>query len=309
MQVDAASCDGPLEIACPPKVNLYLRIVRKRDDGFHELETVFQSVGGGDLLRAAACDRLLLECDDPAIPVDDRNLVLRAAILLRARYPSAERLGAEMRLSKRTPVGAGMGGGSVDGAGALVLLSRLWGVTPSEGEYAEMAAALGSDVPFFLKGGAALARGRGEILESLPAPSIWLVLLKPPVSVRTAWAYGRWRPELCGGATVEEFSTALESGDPGPVAAAMRNDLEPGVMAGVPEVSAAAEWLRRQDLLGIRMTGSGSVVFGIARNREQACGVASRVGAPGRLWAAPALSASEAALTPRSASAVSSPAR
>ena len=287
-----------MKIACPPKVNLYLRVVRRREDGYHELETVFQSVGGGDTLYGAPAADLSLRCDDPRIPVDERNLVLRAAQLLRERSPAAGTRGAALALLKRTPVGAGMGGGSVDGAAALVLLSRLWGLSPSREALAEAAADLGSDVPFFLQGGTALARGRGEQLSPLPAPPLWLVLLKPPVSVSTPWAYRQWRPETCGGPGLDEFLQALESGDPAAVAATLRNDLEPGVAAGVPEIAAAREWLRRQGLPGVRMTGSGSVVFGVARDREQALEVAARREAPGRLWAAPCLTAAEAALLP-----------
>lgn len=288
---------GTYGVACPPKVNLYLRIVRRRPDCYHELETVFQSVGGGDTLRGAAAETLSLHCDEPGIPTDASNLVLKAALALRRRFPRAER-GARLELTKRTPAGAGMGGGSVDGAAALVLLARLWELSPSAEELAELAAGLGSDVPFFLHGGTALARGRGEQLEPLPTTPLWLVLLKPPVHVSTPWAYRQWEASACGGPTVEEFTEALAAGEPRAVAAALRNDLEPGVLAGVPEIGAARDWLERQDLLGVRMTGSGSVVFGIARDAAQARAVAARAGAPGLLWAAPALTAEAAALRP-----------
>jgi 4-diphosphocytidyl-2-C-methyl-D-erythritol kinase len=283
-------------LECFPKVNLYLRIVRRREDGFHELETVFQSVGGGDTLAVAPAESVSLECSDPELPTDERNLVVRAARLLQERYPDAGRQGAALTLLKRTPMGAGMGGGSVDAAAALVLLSRLWGLSPTREEMARLAAALGSDVPFFLWGGTALARGRGEKLEPLPTAPLWLVLLRPPVSVSTPWAYRQWRPEACEGPGVEAFIHALHHGDPRKVAAALRNDLEPGVAAGVPQIAAARQWLLEQGLPGARMTGSGSVVFGVAEDESHAREIAARPGAPGLLWAAPCLSASEAAL-------------
>jgi 4-diphosphocytidyl-2-C-methyl-D-erythritol kinase len=289
-----------LRVECPPKINLYLRIVRRREDGFHELETVFQSVGGGDTLSGSPSGELNLRCSDPELPVDDRNLVLRAAQALRERFPAARDRGALLDLVKRTPMGAGMGGGSVDGAAALVLLSQLWHLPITAAELHEMAAALGSDVPFFLHGGTALARGRGEVLEPLPTAPLWLVLLRPPVAVSTPWAYRQWRPEACGGTTVEEFARVLAGGDPAEVAAALRNDLEPGVASGVPEIAAARAWLLDQGVLGARMTGSGSVVFGIARDEAHAREVASRPSAPGHVWAAPCLTAAEAALVPRS---------
>lgn len=289
------------EIACPPKLNLFLRIVRRREDGYHELETVFQSVGGGDTLRAETAEELTLRCSEPGIPTDHTNLVMKAALALRERFPEAASRGALLELEKRTPAGAGMGGGSVDGAAALVLLSRLWGLNASQDELAELAAGLGSDVPFFLHGGTALARGRGEQLSPLPTPPLWFVLLRPDVHVATPWAYRQWTAAACGGPSVEEFAAALATGDPCVVASLLRNDLEPGVAAGVPEIAAAKGWLEGQDLLGVRMTGSGSVVFGIARDEKQARVVAARDGAPGRLWAAPALNGQQAALSPQPA--------
>jgi 4-diphosphocytidyl-2-C-methyl-D-erythritol kinase len=289
------------EIACPPKLNLYLRIVRRREDGYHELETVFQSVGGGDTLRAEPAEELTLRCNEPGIPTDHTNLVMKAALALRERFQEAASRGALVELEKRTPAGAGMGGGSVDGAAALVLLSRIWGLNPGREVLAELAAGLGSDVPFFLHGGTALARGRGEQLSPLSTPPLWYVLLRPDVHVSTPWAYRQWSADACGGPSVEEFSAALSTGDPRAVASLLRNDLEPGVAAGVPEIAAAKGWLEAQGLLGVRMTGSGSVVFGIARDEEQARAVAARAGAPGLLWAAPALNAQQAALSPRPA--------
>lgn len=286
---------GARLIHCPPKLNLYLRIVRRREDGFHELETVFQSVGGGDVLTGTPAPELIFRCDWPDVPQDESNLVVRAARLLQ-RYPGAAGKGCDLSLLKRTPMGAGMGGGSVDAAAALVLLNELWGLNLPAGDLAELAAELGSDVPFFLHGGTALGGGRGEKLEPLPTPSLWLVLLRPDVSVNTGWAYGQWKAAGCGGASLEEFTAALASGDPQQVAGTLRNDLEPGVAASVPEIAAAREWLLEQGTLGARMTGSGSVVFGIARDEAHAAEVASRPHAPGRIWTARCLTAEEARL-------------
>jgi len=286
-----------IRIECPPKINLYLRIVRRREDGFHELETVFQSVGGGDTLFGAPADALTLYCSDPEVPSDERNLVVKAALRLREQFPEARELGAALRLTKRTPSGAGMGGGSVDAAAALVLLSRLWGLSPSDDTLHELAAVLGSDVPFFLTGGTAAAGGRGEVLTPARTARLWLVLLRPPLAVSTPWAFRQWRPDACDGPGLDEFLDVLAGGDPQQVAAALRNDLEPGVSAGVPEIGAARHWLLEQGVLGARMTGSGSVVFGIARDEAHARDIAGREGAPGIVWAARCLDAQEAALT------------
>lgn len=287
-----------MRIDCPPKVNLYLRVVRRREDGYHELETVFQSIDGGDTLLACPAAALSLSCSDPELPTDERNLALRAALALRARCPAAANRGAALTLIKRVPVGSGLGGGSADAAGALRLLHRLWESPLPPSVLREIAAELGSDVPFFLLGGTAVARGRGEQLEPvlLPPgrPPLWLVLLTPPVRIATPWAYAHWRPEAAGGPDLETFLAALASGEPERIAATLRNDLEPGVAAAVPEIAAARRWLLEQGLPGARMTGSGSAVFGIARDEAQAREVASRSGAPGALRPARCLTAAEA---------------
>lgn len=287
---------GELRVECPPKVNLYLRIVRRREDGFHELETLFQSVSGGDTLTGHALDRLSFRCDAPGIPLDERNLVVRAAHLLRDEAVGRKKAGAGLALVKRTPMGAGMGGGSVDAAAALVLLNTLWELGLSRERLAELAAQLGSDVPFFLHGGTAVGGGRGEELTGVRTAPLWLVLVRPEVSVNTGWAYGRWRPELCGGPELPEFVAALERGEPREIAGLLRNDLEPGVAAEVPEIAAAREWLLARGALGARMTGSGSVVFGIAQDPEHARRIAAAGGAPGRAWVVRCLSREEAEL-------------
>jgi 4-diphosphocytidyl-2-C-methyl-D-erythritol kinase len=286
-----------LRIDCPPKINLYLRVVRRREDGYHELETVFQSVSGGDILYAAPAGGLSLECDRHDLSTGPDNLVMRAAVLLQEWFPEARDKGAALTLHKRTPMGAGMGGGSVDGAAALVLLSRLWELSPRRDQLAAIAAELGSDVPFFLHGGTALGRGRGEKLETLPTPDLSLVLVRPEVNVNTGWAYGQWRPEACAGPTVEEFGAALEANDPKRIAGSLRNDLEPGVVAAEPEIAAARDWLLSQGVLGARMTGSGSVVFGIARDEDHAAAIAGRSGAPGQVWTARGLPSSGLEIT------------
>jgi len=295
------------QIACPPKINFYLRIVRKRDDGYHELETVFQSVDGGDTLIGHVAEEMTLTCTDPTIPVDDRNLIYRAWHELEYRYPAARNKAAALHLVKRTPAGAGMGGGSVDAAAALVLLSHLWDLRPSQDELVELGASVGSDVPFFFVGGTATAGGRGEVLTPVATAPLWLVLLRPAVSVSTPWAFRRWRSEACGGPDMDEFVRVLATGDPQRVADALRNDLEPGVIAEVPEIAAAREWLLAQGVLGARMTGSGSVVFGIARDAAHAQEIAGRPGAPGTVWAARCLNAQEAALVVRPCGAASQP--
>src|SRR5262245_50664975 len=150
----------PFTLRVPAKVNLFLRVVTRRPDGYHEVETVLQSIGLYDELEFAPAPAWELACDRPEVPLDDTNLVTRAAAALRGRCdvpagaPSGQ--GARVTIRKRIPVGAGLGGGSADAAAALAGLARLWGLAVTRETLAELAAALGSDVPFFLDGGAAL---------------------------------------------------------------------------------------------------------------------------------------------------------
>src|SRR5207244_13614078 len=136
---------------------------------------------------------------------------------------------------------------------------------------ASLAAAVGADGPFCLEGGTALARGRGERLTPVSAPPpLWLVLVKPPFSVSTPWAYRAWRPGACAGPSLDEFLAALQTGDPAAIARHLRNDLEPGVITSHPEIAALRDRLLELGALGARMTGSGSAVFGITPGESEA---------------------------------------
>ncbi|MHC4593294.1 MAG: 4-(cytidine 5'-diphospho)-2-C-methyl-D-erythritol kinase, partial [Planctomycetota bacterium] len=157
-----------LKVRAPSKINLYLEVLGQRPDGFHEIRTVMQAVSLCDELSFSARSdgQVVLSCSSPDLPLDDRNLIVRAARLLKGRY-GTER-GASVELHKRIPVGGGLGGGSADCAVTLLALNRLWGLGAPLDELAETATELGSDVPFFLWGGTALCEGRGERVSPLP---------------------------------------------------------------------------------------------------------------------------------------------
>jgi len=176
------------------KTNLRLEVFGKRADGFHEIDTVFQTIDLTDRLEVTgALEGVRLECSEPSIPSDARNLVVRAAEALRSRYGVSA--GARIRLEKNIPAGGGLGGGSSDAAVALLLLARLWEVPADVAALSAIGAELGSDVPFFFTGGTARGRGRGEIVEPLPdPPARALVLVIPPFPISTADVYSRWRP-------------------------------------------------------------------------------------------------------------------
>jgi len=190
-----------LTVTAPAKVNLHLEVLGLRSDGFHELAMVMQSIDLADSLQFTntADAQITLRCDDSSLSTGADNLVLKAAELLRARSGFNE-LGVSMYLEKRIPIGAGLAGGSSDGAAALVGLNALWGLGYTAEALESMAAELGSDMPFCVAGGTQLCFGRGELLEPVPptAEGLAVLLVKDPlVSVSTPWAYQRCK-ELKG---------------------------------------------------------------------------------------------------------------
>src|SRR6266403_3429037 len=201
------------------KVNLILEVLGKRDDGYHELVTVMQAVDLSD--RITREDAAVLElASGPGVPADGRNLALRAATAL--REAAGVTRGARITLDKRIPVAAGLGGGSADAAAVLLGLNRLWRLRWPVARLDEVATGLGMDVPFFLRGGTALATGRGERLAPLGSTSLGLVLVNPKFAVSTAEMYGRVTPALyTDGARARDAAKALRTHGPGRVAASL----------------------------------------------------------------------------------------
>ena len=157
-----------LRAFCPAKVNLGLNVLGRRSDGFHEIVTIFQTIDLCDVLEGEAADEVSLHVSDRSIPAGESNLVLKAARLLGTRVPGARGRGARLALHKEIPVESGLGGGSSNAAGALMLLNELWALQLGLAELTPLAEELGSDVPFFLSGGTALGTGRGDRIELLP---------------------------------------------------------------------------------------------------------------------------------------------
>ena len=260
-----------LTVTAPAKINLHLRIVGLRSDGYHELRTLFQSIDLADEVSAESAPDGVLELrvePQGRVTSGEDNLVLRAASLLRKRNRAAG--GARIRLDKRIPVGAGLGGGSADAAAALVLLDDLWHLGLGMEVLTKIACELGSDVPFFLHGGLAHAVGRGEVVEDLPdlRPHGVLVVM-PQIEVVTAEVFGAVAPRLTWEpqeATVDAF-VAGESGLPW---GDLRNDLQPVVVNRWPEVARVLEVLRDMQPLHAAVTGSGAAVFAIFPDAEVA---------------------------------------
>jgi 4-diphosphocytidyl-2-C-methyl-D-erythritol kinase len=251
-------------IRAPAKVNLYLAVIARLPDGYHCVETVIQAVSLWDEVALAPAQDITLTCDEPGIPTGEDNLCYRAAVLLGRRLPPGSKsLGVAIALRKRIPAQAGLGGGSSDAAATLVGLNRMWGLRLRRDELAAVAAQIGADVPFFLRGGTALGTDRGQVLTALgPAPSLHLVLARSGPGVSTAWAYSRCAPTGSEGA-YRPMVDALYGGSASAVANALRNDLETAVLPERPDIVELKDALRRQGALGVLMSGSGSAVLGI----------------------------------------------
>jgi 4-diphosphocytidyl-2-C-methyl-D-erythritol kinase len=262
---------GPLlRVRAPAKINLSLRIVGTMPDGYHALRTVLQSLALHDTLTF--CERrgpFQLESDDPGCPADETNLVWRAAeTIARAAGGTGAPRDIVIRIAKRIPMRAGLGGGSSDAAAALRGFATLWGVQiPPERMHA-MAAALGADVPFFLEGGTALGLDRGDLVFPLiDAPAAWTTLVLPPFGISTREAYGWWdaastAARRIGLQTSAQRSASRTSAGFGPV-----NDLQAPVERHHPEIGRIVSALVRRGARHAAMSGSGSAVFGLFPTR------------------------------------------
>ena len=266
------------------KINLDLRVLGVRPDGFHELRTVFQSIALHDVIECKAREGpFAIECDTPGVPIDRANLVWRAAETLWRSLRREEPLrDVIIRLRKGIPVQAGLGGGSADAAAALVALARLWKIQVQRPELTELAATLGADVPFFLSGGTALGLGRGdEIYPLADLPRHWIVLLVPGFGVSSADAYAWYDNE-------RELARAVAMHEPqyvpGPWpsrAAQMINDLEAPIARRYPEIDQMRQALRRAGALAAAMSGSGSTVFGLFQKRREAAAAVEHLSGSG----------------------------
>lgn len=255
------------------KINLDLRVLGTRPDGFHELRTVFQTIALHDTVTCVEREGpLAIECHTAGVPLDRSNLVWRAAdALWRSIRRPGDARNVLIQLTKRIPLQAGLGGGSADAAATLVALARLWKIAVRPTQLTDVAAALGSDVAFFLSGGTALGLGRGEEVYPLAdLPRHWIVLLVPGFGVSSVDAY-RWYD------SERDLSTGSASREPqyvpGPWpsrAAQMINDLEAAIARYHPEIDQMKVALRRAGALASAMSGSGSTVFGLFQRRIDA---------------------------------------
>ncbi len=275
-----------LTLKAPAKINWFLKVLARREDGFHEIESLIQKVSLYDELTIRESQDLTLETDVD-IPVET-NLVYKAAQLLKETYGINK--GAEIHLRKAIPMGAGLGGGSSDAAAALTGLNSLWSMNLSTEKLCRIAGRIGSDVPFFLSGPLSYAYGRGEKLSPCSTEKTATVLLvKPPFDISTAWAYGKLAEsrlinqegdqnimdfELTKKAAkvnnIKHFIRYFEKAEPSGLKGVALNDLESSVMRTFPVIAEIKDKLTGIGADFSLMSGSGSTVFGLFRGRPEA---------------------------------------
>ncbi|AIQ55568.1 4-(cytidine 5'-diphospho)-2-C-methyl-D-erythritol kinase [Paenibacillus borealis] len=255
----------------PAKINLMLDVLHKRADGFHEVEMIMTMVDLADRLELSELkrDSIIISSQAGYIPLDEKNLAFQAARLIKDRYNV--RSGVHIHLDKRIPVAAGLAGGSSDAAATLRGLNRLWRLGIPAQELQELGAELGSDVPFCVTGGTALATGRGERLTPIASPpQCWVVLAKPPINVSTAEVYGRVRANnIAVHPSALRMQQAIEAGDFAAVCAGLGNVLEDVTLKLHPEVQQLKEAMIKLGADGVLMSGSGPTVFGLVSKQSK----------------------------------------
>jgi 4-diphosphocytidyl-2-C-methyl-D-erythritol kinase len=279
-------------LIAPAKINLHLEILGIRPDNYHELVMVMQTVDLADRVKieSLSTDNIILHCGHPQVPLDRTNLAYRAAELMQQEFPAAFREygGVEITLHKQIPIAAGLAGGSGNAAAVLVGIDLLWELGLTQSDLQQLGAKLGSDVPFCISGGTAIATGRGEVISPLPSlEGIYVVLGKyQSLEVSTPWAYAAYRREF-------EYEYALDLDPAGLAARSHRvhsgdlvsaiadrdavkigqrlyNDLEKVVLPAYPLVNQLRAEFQRHPNLGTMMSGSGPTVFSLASSQAQA---------------------------------------
>ncbi len=254
------------------KINLGLDVVRRLENGYHQVRMIMQSVELADTvtMRRLSEDRIVLKTDKPGLPCDERNLAYKAASLMKEQFSLPS--GVEIMLEKRIPVAAGMAGGSADCAAVLKGMNELFGLGASFEELQKIGVKLGADVPYCLMGGCALSEGIGEVLTALPKPpACTLLLAKPNINVSTKYVYESLRlDELKRHPDIDGIVQSIETGDLERLCGKLENVLESVTGKEYPVIGKIEESMKEEGALQALMSGSGPTVFGIFREREDA---------------------------------------
>ncbi len=263
------------------KINLYLDVLNRRRDGYHNIETIFQTVSLCDELHfAEAHNRISLSCTTQDLDTGEDNLVYRAAMLLREHAGVTQ--GARIHLDKHIPIAAGMAGGSGNAAATLIALNTLWGLRWPAERLRGLALQLGSDVPYCTMGGTALATRRGEDLQAMrPIRKTWFVLVHPEIAVSAARTYNH--PKLtrndapCFAGRTAGFRKAIGLVGQGDWAAAVYNSMEAAVFHDFPNLAAARDRLLEHGCTAAAMSGSGPTIFGVCASKRDATRIAEKM--------------------------------
>jgi 4-diphosphocytidyl-2-C-methyl-D-erythritol kinase len=274
----------------PAKINLHLEILGIRPDNYHELVMIMQAIDLADRVEigSLSTDNIILHCGHPRVPLGCTNLAYRAAELMQQEFPAAFARygGVEITLHKHIPIAAGLAGGSGNAAAVLVGIDLLWELGLTQTDLQALGARLGSDVPFCISGGTAIATGRGELISPLPSlVGIYVVLGKyQSIEVSTPWAYATYRREFEYGYALDpagfaqrshrvhsgDLVRAIVNKDPVKIGQLLYNDLEKVVLPAYPRVSQLRAEFQHHQNLGTMMSGSGPTVFSLASSQEQA---------------------------------------
>lgn len=263
---------GRITVLAPAKVNLFLEVVRRRKDGYHDLQTIFQSIDLYDALTLQVTEGgVRFACNVPEL-VNESNLCLKAVKLLQSSQLAGTNYGVSINLEKRIPWGAGLGGGSSNAAATLRALNYLWNLDLGETTLNDLARRLGADVPFFLLGGCALGEGTGESLTAVKTRNnYWILLVKPPFEVETARAYEQLSLSSRGASqSPRPLLTALEEGSIAERGRLLYNRLESSVMEFRPELRGIKTKLLEAGARSSLMSGSGSCVYGLFQDSASA---------------------------------------
>ncbi|MDV5120589.1 MAG: 4-(cytidine 5'-diphospho)-2-C-methyl-D-erythritol kinase [Candidatus Scalindua sp.] len=267
-----------ISLKAPAKINLFLEILGKRDDGYHEIETVMQEIDLVDNLQFEEIQEgVKLKCNDKNIPSDENNLVCKAANLI--LNECGIKKGVLISLEKNIPVGAGLGGGSSDAAATLKALNLLWKIGLNDAELMEFAAKLGSDIPFFIKGKTALCSGRGEKITPIEVKSeMNYLVIFPHINISTATIYRNLKIDLTKKIIdVSFFLNALKHPKVAGISKLLFNRLEEVIFTTYPDLLDVKKALDHFDFCGLSVSGSGSAFFGLCRDRQQAKAIKSKI--------------------------------
>ncbi len=255
------------------KVNLTLNILAKRQDGYHNIETIMQSINLADrVFIKEEKEGIKIKCNHPQVPIDDQSLAYRSAekILNRCRVTK----GVKIEIDKKIPLASGMAGGSANSASILVGINKLFTLNLSNEDLRGMGEELGMDVPFCIQNGTALAYHRGEKVTSLSPvnPPLWIIIINPGFEIPTKWAYNNLDLNLIKREknNTKAMLEALKGGGARGIAKNLFNSFEELIIEKYPEIGKIKDRLIEEGALGALMSGSGSTVFGIAQNEEQA---------------------------------------